>query len=274
MLFSLGLVCLVTHQKTKCLRAFRAFPSSFALLITLVQGLGNRVLNGIGRNRLAQIIEIVKTCLIVTDMREVPWEWLVFKPGNDAQAIADKWDTVRWHPGNSEKSFHNMPNRHPGDPRLLFSTIGVPADPNKAWHLGIPSHLEQHLMWLHTVGGKHIIVHHNEGKYQLGHEFWLSCEDILGNPPDEKNGCFEVVLSGCNAGALADPNLAVIFAEKWGCCVWAPLTKLDPVHADSVDEHLAASVIKEGLPISEAMRNGREKLPLLKLYVQYAVRIS
>jgi hypothetical protein len=39
MLFSLGLVCLVTHQKTKCLRAFRAFPSSFALLITLVQGL-------------------------------------------------------------------------------------------------------------------------------------------------------------------------------------------------------------------------------------------
>jgi hypothetical protein len=33
------LVCLVTHQKTKCLRAFRAFPSSFALLITLVQGL-------------------------------------------------------------------------------------------------------------------------------------------------------------------------------------------------------------------------------------------
>jgi hypothetical protein len=38
MLFSLGLVCLVTHQKTKCLRAFRAFPSSFALLITLVQG--------------------------------------------------------------------------------------------------------------------------------------------------------------------------------------------------------------------------------------------
>jgi hypothetical protein len=40
MLFSLGLVCLVTHQQTKCLRAFRAFPSSFALLITLVQGLG------------------------------------------------------------------------------------------------------------------------------------------------------------------------------------------------------------------------------------------
>jgi len=236
--------------------------------------LGDRVLNPKGRERLLQVSKEVETCLITSDMRIVPWEWLIPDRAPQGTAIADVWDTVRWHPSDHKERFNRMAGEVQPNSQRCFATIGVKSDPQKKWHLGIPLHLEELGSWLHQPGWKHLIAHCEDGKYRLGLAFWVTCTDILGSPPDEKSRPEEIVLSCCSAGALDDPNLAVIFAERWGCRAWAPLTTVEPPDVLELDAHLASELMKSSTSLSRSMRTGRTQFPLLKLYVQYGVQPS
>ena len=57
--------------------------------------LAERVLDEKGRERLLSAYDEVKRCLISSDLRAVPWEWII--PGESAigVAISEQWDTLR-----------------------------------------------------------------------------------------------------------------------------------------------------------------------------------
>ena len=237
--------------------------------------LSDRILSQRGRERLLQLAGEAGSCLIMTDMRSVPWEWII-PDENDGKMISDIWDTERWHPRKDAQSFQKMAAENGFERHHEYLTIGAHEGSDKPWHVGVPKDLEQLISFLHRPGGKHLIAHCAGDAYHLGVEdaerLTVTATDIMGSSPSGDNRPAEIVLSCCNAGALEDPNLAVIFAERWECRTWAPLTSLERLDALKVDAYLAPRLCASRTTIAQAIRDGRDEIPVLKLYVQYRVQ--
>jgi hypothetical protein len=236
--------------------------------------LGNKILDVRGRERVLQVITEIDSCLlnIDADLRIVPWEWLTADDQPGSEAVADAWDTIRWHSASKTGAKFmqvQTSSGHPTEPP--FQTIGLPPNSCGSWRCDLPKNLDEFLRYLSNPGGKHIVAHQKDGRFFFGTEDWgITCDDISGNLPAEERLPNEIVLSSCDAAVLNDPNLAVVFAELWKCRTWAPLTSLDMINAATADDYFVKAV-GDGLGLSDAMRLGRDDLPMLKLYVQYGV---
>ena len=236
--------------------------------------LAEKVLNAPGRELLLQVVHEVKTCLIATEMRGIPWEWLILEASSGAKSISDLWDTIRWPPEDGTKAFHRVSVGTGAKVAQPFLTIGLVPKEDRAWYLGVPQHAGELIQWLHQGGAKHVVAHVNEEQlYVIGlDELHVTHGDLFGSPPAIEDRPDGIVLSACGAGALDDPNLAVMLAVRWCCRVWAPLTDITTTHAAAVDHYLSDQVINSKLTLPRAMREGRAWEPLLKLYVQYGVQ--
>ena len=254
---------------------------------TTGETLAREVLSERGRNHLSQLLDQADTCLIRTTLRHVPWEWII--PVEYESSISDRCNFIRLQCASRART---APLASDVDSRTAlpfpFYTIGDtradphPASPevaiNKSWRKGVPPHRDICFEWLHERVDKHIIAHHENGTLCFDRNvtddllWYLSHEEVSSNVPVHSMSPYEIILSSCNTGAVEDPNIAAIISQSWQCRVWAPLVALSTAQAIAVDNYLMEKMQVGNPSISTVMRRERKDCPLLKTYVQYALK--
>jgi len=230
-----------------------------------------KVLTEAGQNYIASLYKLVDTLVIFSNQHGVPWEWLCPAPTRDSRLppISDEWRIVRW-PSSLIRGILSLALAEQDAPGYPLQTLGL--EPTEPWRLPAPTRASDLEAGAESGATLHLVGHWSGAGLRFEGGFTL---DSLLAKGLRLRKARNVVISSCDAAVIeTQGNLAIAISTTSECVVWAPLVPLRSDQVDILDRALASFLNEDRhRTVDQFMRQCREVLPILNVYVRYGLNM-